>query len=344
MNDTTTRPPRSTNPIRSRLLRHYAPIAVASVAALVVLMNVPFFDANRYPPPADIFVEGAKGALPGGDYPPQGQAAVGGHATGEPGASPAASPTTGPNSTGSGTAGDHTGPPAGGHGPAQPGAPEQPDRSGDTTLPAVGQSSQAAQADHGNDESILLLRRYSTATGYIALGLLAVTLLIGPANLALRRRTPISSYVRRDLGVATATTSAVHVVFGFLVKHGDGQILGYFFQAGDRTRILTNSFGLANWAGLAGLVLVGGLAAISSDRALRKLKAKRWKRYQRSTYLLFVLVVLHSVLYGALWRLTSPYTVLLLIAVAVVVAGQLLGKRTWRRRANAAGAPEPARP
>jgi hypothetical protein len=33
-------------------------------------------------------------------------------------------------------------------------------------------------------------RRLTTATGYVALGLLALTLLIGPVNLLLRRRIP----------------------------------------------------------------------------------------------------------------------------------------------------------
>lgn len=339
MNDTTTRARRSTKPIRSRLLRHYMPLTVASVAALVVLMNVPFFDANRYPPPPDIFAEGAKGAFPTGNYPPQGPAGNQ-HEGGGPGAQEGASQTPAgdePDSPDS-TPEAHTGPPAGGHGPSQQPAPTQPD--GTASGPPSGSneagagSGQARQQEHGKDDSILLMRRYSTATGYIALGLLAVTLLIGPANLALRRRNPISGYLRRDVGIWSGIISAVHVVFGFLVEHGDGQILGYFFQPGDRTRILTNSFGLANWTGLAGLVLVAGLAAISSDAALRKLKPRRWKRYQRSAYFLFALVILHSILYGALWRITSPYTALLGIAFAVVIVGQLIGIRISRKRAS----------
>lgn len=176
------------------------------------------------------------------------------------------------------------------------------------------------------------MRRYSTATGYVATVLLALTLLLGPANLVLRRRNPISSYVRRDIGIWTAITSVIHIFFGFLVKHGDGELLGYFFHTGDRSRILTNSFGLANWAGLASILIAAGLVAISSDMALRKLKARRWKQPQRVNYALFALVILHAVLYGALWRTTSPYTVLLGIAVIAVVAAQAIGFRLWRQR------------
>ncbi len=68
----------------------------------------------------------------------------------------------------------------------------------------------------------------------------------------------MSSYLRRDIGIWACITSVAHVVVGFLVKHGDGAILSYFFEPGDRSRILTNSFGLANWAGLVAVVIVVG--------------------------------------------------------------------------------------
>jgi len=312
-------PKSARNTLRRRLVRHYLPLALASTAALVLFMNVSFFDANRYPPPAEIFTEGAKGALPSGDYPPANPTDRSQHDGGMPPQQPGeTTPTTG-------ATGGHTGPPAGGHGRGQSGAP--------TTPPDASQAGAALEQSHaGNQESVLRMRRYSTASGYVATVLLGLTLLIGPANLLLRRKTPISSYLRRDVGICTATTSVIHVVFGFLVKHGDGELLGYFFQPGDRSRILTNGFGLANWAGLAAVLIVAGLAVISSDVALRKLKARRWKQLQRFNYVLFALVVLHAVLYGALWRTTSPYTVLLGIALAAVVAGQAVGARLWHRR------------
>src|SRR5439155_1013410 len=65
----------------------------------------------------------------------------------------------------------------------------------------------------------LFMARFTTATGYVALGLLALTLLIGPANLLLRKRNPVSSYLRRDVGMWTVIISVVHVVVGFQV-HG----------------------------------------------------------------------------------------------------------------------------
>lgn len=97
-------------------------------------------------------------------------------------------------------------------------------------------------------------------------------------------------------------------------------------------RPLTNRFGLGNWTGLAALVIVAGLLALSSDAALRGLKARSWKRLQRLNYALFALVVLHAFFYGAVVRSTSPYTLLLLLSVIAVVVGQAVGISLHRRR------------
>jgi sulfoxide reductase heme-binding subunit YedZ len=217
------------------------------------------------------------------------------------------------------------------------------DTSSPRALPTAQQpSTQPMQMDPGKGQpaggalGFQLPRRISrgqlsVATGYLGLGLLGVTLLIGPANLLLRRRTPVSSYLRRDVGAWAAIASVAHVILA-LQPHVERGLLGfldYFVAAG---RPLTNSFGLGNWTGLAALVIVVGLLALSTDRALRELKATRWKRLQRLSYALFALVVLHAFFYGALLRMTSPFTLLLLCIVGAVFAGQAVGIWLWRRR------------
>jgi sulfoxide reductase heme-binding subunit YedZ len=296
--------------LRRRSLRHYLPLALAGGVAVVVLTNIAFFDVNRNSPPMDLFTEGLSGAFPSGDGASMQMTHDSGTAPGP--AAPNHQPATD----------DPTGSPSMDH--------ESGNASGmDHDAEAGGTGMQ----DHAGDpETVRLMRRLSTATGYIALALIAATLLVGPVNLMRGRRTPVSTYLRRDIGILAAVTSALHVGFGLLVKHGDGTILSYFLAPTDRTRILTNSFGLANWVGLAALLIALGLAAISSDAALRRLRARRWKRLQRLNYLLFALVVVHSLLYGALWRETSPYTITLGLLVVAVVAGQALGVRLWRRR------------
>jgi DMSO/TMAO reductase YedYZ heme-binding membrane subunit len=100
---------------------------------------------------------------------------------------------------------------------------------------------------------------------------------------------------------------------------------------------LLNSFGLGNWTGLAALVIVVMLFALSTDSALRELKASTWKDLQRLNYILFVLVILHAFFYGALLRTASPFTVLLLVTVIAVVIGQSVGIWLWRRRSTRSG-------
>ena len=353
------RAPRSRD-LRRRLIRHYLPIAAASSAALVVFMTISFFNVNRYPPPMDIMVQGLSGAIGEQGGTPMGPgmhepAQSGGEPTDpgasaddvatsstEPGASASAPTQHGPTQHGTASDSDaettvpSTEPADGGGGESettgmQHGAPAN-EQSGSPPGSAGSEPGTPSDAGRGPGDTELLMREYSTATGYIALVLLALTLLVGPFNLRRGRRTPLSSYLARDVGIAAATLSVAHVIFGFLTQHSDG-ILSYFVEADDRSRILTTSFGLANWLGLAAVMIVAALAAISSDWALRSLKAKRWKRIQRLNYLLFPLVIAHSVLYGALLRLTSPYTALLGVCLVAVVVGQGVGMRLWRQRA-----------
>jgi methionine sulfoxide reductase heme-binding subunit len=179
----------------------------------------------------------------------------------------------------------------------------------------------------------LSTRQFTTATGYVATVLLALTLLVGPANMLLRRRNPVSSYLRRDIGLWTAGASVVHVVLGLQVHGVAGDAFAFirYFFAGDGTP-LTNSFGWANWTGLAALVIAAALLALSTDGALRELSPKPWKRLQRLNYALFVLVVAHAFFYGALLRATSPFTLMLIITVVTVLLGQTAGIYLWRRR------------
>ena len=72
-------------------------------------------------------------------------------------------------------------------------------------------------------QSRSFVRQFTVATGYVALGLLGLTLVIGPANLLLRRRNPVSNYLSRDVGTWAAIGSVVHVIVGLQV-HGRGRI------------------------------------------------------------------------------------------------------------------------
>lgn len=130
------------------------------------------------------------------------------------------------------------------------GYPELDKSSGGTLPTARNTSSRPMQMDHGGGQPTGLPLRFdlpgrismsqlTVATGYLALGLLGLTLLIGPANLLLRRRNPVSSYLRRDVGAWTAIFSVVHVILGFQL-HGRG-LFGFLAYFVADSRPLTNS-------------------------------------------------------------------------------------------------------
>jgi DMSO/TMAO reductase YedYZ heme-binding membrane subunit len=284
--------PRAGGDLGRRFLRHHVPLALARAAVLVLFMTVPPFDATKYAP-GNIFTDW----YPRQDFPagePMGQG--GGH---QP-----------PRQRG----GDHEIPPE---------VLEQipPEHRG-------GQPGPTGPAEHtGRDSGFT--RQFTVATGYVATGLLALTLLVGPGYLLLRRRNPISTYLARDAGTWAAVASVVHVIFGLEAHASVTDPLPMFVQDGSP---LTTSFGLGNWTGLAATVIVVALLATSSDFALRKLKARRWKRIQRLNYALFALVIAHAFFYGVVLRTNSPYTLLLLLSVIAVLVGQAVGVWLYRRR------------
>jgi methionine sulfoxide reductase heme-binding subunit len=190
------------------------------------------------------------------------------------------------------------------------------------------------------------------ATGYLATALLAVTLLVGPLNLLLRRANPLSNYLRRDLGTWVVIFGALHVVLAFREAYrGVFSFLGFFITDGAP---ITTSFGVGNWTGLAALAIATGLLAISTTHSVRELGPARWKSLQRLNYTVFGLVLLHATCYGALQRTSSPFTILLFSIAATVMLGQLMGiwlsrsrksrparrasSRVWRATADASAA------
>jgi sulfoxide reductase heme-binding subunit YedZ len=295
---------------RRRLLLHHLPFALASAVVLVLFMSLPVFDTNRYRH-VDIFTA----TFP---KPRNADTAMSGpmqHGGAQPGQTQHGGAQPGQAQHGGSQPGQTQ------HGGAQPGQAQH-----------GSQTSGSPMTMGGNSFLGLDVPRFTVGTGYVATGLLALTLLIGPVNLLLRRRNPVSTYLRRDAGTWTTIFCVVHVIYGLQV-HGSDLLRSVpsFFFASDGSP-LVNSFGLGNWTGLAATVIVVGLLALSSDVALRKLKAKPWKRIQRLNYAIFALVVVHAFFYGALLRTESSYTRLLLASVIAVFLGQVIGIWLWRHR------------
>ena len=180
--------------------------------------------------------------------------------------------------------------------------------------------------------------RASLSTAYVSLLLLAGTLLPGALNVLAKRRNPISSDLRRDLGIWCGIFALIHVAVGLQVHMGS--MLLYFVRKSDAHDLYiprTDIFGFANYLGIGAAVITLLLLVISNDASLRRLRSARWKLFQRSSYVLFILTVLHAIAYQYIESRKVVYILFFAIAVIVPVAVQLNGYRVFRRGTRSSG-------
>lgn len=176
----------------------------------------------------------------------------------------------------------------------------------------------------------------SMATAYVSLALLAVSLVIGPLNVIRRIPNPVSTDLRRDVGIWTGIVGLAHLGFGLTV-HFTGRPWLYFLYPADQPHVVPvryDLFGIANHTGLvAGLGLVL-LLVISNDRSLARLGTTRWKRLQQLAYFVAILTVVHAVTYQVLEdRWQKP---LFIAALAIVVMATTILQVVGVRRVKAA--------
>lgn len=181
--------------------------------------------------------------------------------------------------------------------------------------------------------------RLSMSLAYTALGFLAVTLLIGPVNVLLKRRNPANIYLRRDIGIWAGLIALSHMCIGMLIHSGGiTQIWTLFLDHAPNQHnllpIRTSVFGLANYAGLAQALVLILILAISNDYAFNKLGVKKWKRLQRLVYLALALIVVHGLSYQTVEQRDQTMRLLFAAVVSTIVIVQLAGfiTRLYRRR------------
>lgn len=175
------------------------------------------------------------------------------------------------------------------------------------------------------------LFQLSIASAYVGIALLIASLLIGPWNVLRGRPNPVSTDVRRDLGIWAGLLSLTHAVVGLQVHMG-GQWWLYFFSSPASARLFSlrsDAFGLANFTGLGAVLVLILLLGLSNNCSLRTLGVRRWKALQRWNYAGFVLVAAHGVVYQLLEKRNALFIGLLGGMVLGVVAMQLAG---FRRR------------
>ena len=175
----------------------------------------------------------------------------------------------------------------------------------------------------------------SFATAYAGLVLLAVALAIGPANVVQKKPNPVSTDLRRDVGIWAALCGIAHTVAGLQV-HMHGDFARYFTPApGARVDVSAKAFFSANYFGMAAAILLFLLLLLSNDIALRKLGVPLWKLLQRSTYIVLALVVLHAALYEKLEKRTALLAIISAVTVLVVLVLQLKGALAQSGRRSA---------
>ena len=168
--------------------------------------------------------------------------------------------------------------------------------------------------------------RWSLATAYAAIALLAGTLSLGVWNIMRNGRNPVSSDLRRDLGIWCAFLSLAHVIVGLNVHMKSWTL--YFVQESGWPR--ADLFGGANYLGAFAALLVIILLGTSNDYSIRRLGRKRWKMLQRVNYLFFVLVMLHGLIYLWVENRIVPYALVLFLIALSVSLIQLAGFRRVR--------------
>ncbi len=167
---------------------------------------------------------------------------------------------------------------------------------------------------------------WSMGTGYVSIILLAITLLIGPLNIYSKKLNPVSTNIRRDVGIWCGLTGLAHLVIGIQVHMGN--IWLYFFKAvegADSYMLRGDLFGFSNYAGvIAGLLLVV-LLLLSNDISLKWLRSNRWKSIQRWNYVLFALVLAHGIMYQIIEKRIAVIIILFSVIMLLPMVGQSIG-------------------
>ena len=177
----------------------------------------------------------------------------------------------------------------------------------------------------------------SMATGTVALGFLAATLLWGAVRVLRGSRPRTHDPLRRRLGVQSAAWAAIHVVFGSTIHAEGWRVWQPFGFPWTRPDLSTKVLGVAVWIGLFALIGLAVLAFTSNASTMRRLGAARWKSLHRIVYVVFVLVSLHVTSIQLQERRSVVHA--LLIQAVVVLVAVTVARAFLRHRSSAPTTP-----
>jgi methionine sulfoxide reductase heme-binding subunit len=178
-----------------------------------------------------------------------------------------------------------------------------------------------------------VLTKLSFATAYPALILLAATLLIGPWNTLRHHRMPVSSDLRRDIGIWAGLAGLFHAVIGQNVHLRGRPWLYYIYENRKHgpTGLRHDLFGFNNFTGLIATVILIVLFATSNDWYLRRLGTQKWKTIQRWNYVCFALTGAHTLGYQIMEKQKAPFLVTSAACLLLTLVLQAFGFVLYRR-------------
>ncbi len=190
-----------------------------------------------------------------------------------------------------------------------------------------------------------VVTRLSFATAYPALVLLAVTLVIGPWNVLRRRVNPLSSDLRRDIGIWAGVLGIAHTAVGQCVHLRGRPWLYYVYSPQEHHHgIRHDLFGFANYTGAIGVLLLALLLATSNDWSLRRFGKHSWKRMQRWNYFVIALAAAHAIAFLTMEKQKLPFDSVVAACLVIVLIAQAWGYSRRRRLSANGGASLPQNP
>jgi len=179
----------------------------------------------------------------------------------------------------------------------------------------------------------------SIASAYTSIVFLLATLLVGPIQMVRSKALPLSSYLRRDLGIWTGIFALTHFYTSLEIDFGPGTSWLYLFFTDNPDALIPlrlDLFGLSNYLGLIGIILFSVVLTISSDFALKALKPARWKKIQRGVYAATGLTFVHGIIYQVISERSVIYVLTFAFIFVVIFAAQTWGFQAKQKRLDQA--------
>jgi len=179
-----------------------------------------------------------------------------------------------------------------------------------------------------------LLYDLTYGCGYVAVILIAYSLVIGPYKLLSQKKNPVNMNLRRDVGIWAGITGCIHVIAAIAMTTR-GNIIYLFLRPkpeGIGYNLLLSPSGVSNNIGLVATIILVFLLVLSNDYFLIKLKGKRWKFLQRFNYGLAIFAFIHTVLYQRLDNRSQTFVTFTFIFAIALLCIQIAGFFLYRTR------------